>query len=121
MPFPGALDDGFKRLKLRFPTELALDLFRGSNEAWRIARATRFFHDVDSAAGNFARGTDNFEHTRAAAAPEIVEIALGRIERENVGAGEIDNVDVIADASAIGCFVIGAEDFHVGLLPERDL
>ena len=37
-----------------------------------------------------------------------------------MGAREIEDVDVVANAGAVGRFVVGAEDFDVRLLAERD-
>ena len=42
-------------------------------------------------------------------------------EGEHVRLREIEDVDVVADARAVGRLVVGAVDFDVLLLPERDL
>ena len=80
-----------------------------------------FFDDVDLAAGYFSDGVDHFADTGTATRPQIVEITFLGSQRENVGAGQIKNVNVIANARPIRRFVIGAENRHLRFLPERDL
>src|ERR1022692_3827010 len=82
VPFPGAFDDGVERLELRFPTKLALDLFRGSDETRWVARTARLFDDVDLAAGYFSGRVDHFTDTGTPTRPQIIEITFLGPERE---------------------------------------
>ncbi len=53
MPGPGAGDDFFHVLELRFPAEFGADLFRAGDEARGVAGAARLFEDGDFLAGDF--------------------------------------------------------------------
>src|SRR5436305_1317004 len=119
MPFPGALDDGVERLELWFPSKLALDFVRGSNEARRVPWTAWLFFDFDLASGDFAAGGDYFTNTRSAAGAEVVKSARVCAERQNMCARKIENVNVIANTCAVGCVIIGAVNFDIWPLTKR--
>ena len=121
MPAPGALDNRAQVLESWFPAELAFDLFRGRDQSRRVARTPRFFNDRDFPPTHLATDVDDFTDARAAAGSEIVVRALFRAERENMRAREIEDVNVIPDAGAIRSLVVGAVNFDVRFLAERDL
>ena len=65
--------------------------------------------DGDGVAGDAAGGFDDFSDGEAGAVAEVEEGAgLGCecVEGEDVGAGEVGDVDVVADAGAIGGGVV---------------
>ena len=68
-------------------------------------------------AGNFAADIDHFAHTRAATGAEVVKSTFFRAEGEDVGAGEVEDMNVIADAGAIRCLIVGTVnlDLHSSL------
>src|SRR5215469_8108339 len=101
MPSPGALDDGVQRLELRSPTKLGLDFFRRGDESWRVPRSTRFFDGVDLSTSDFTACIDHLADARTPTRTKIVKSAFRRLQSENVRPRKIDNMDVIADASAI--------------------
>ena len=68
-----------------------------------------------------AAAIDHFAHTRAAAGAEIVKGTLLRFERQDMRARQIENVNVVANAGAIRCVVIGAVNFNMRFFAERDL
>ena len=107
-------------MELWLPAEFGADFFRGGDEAWRVAGAAGFLDGFDVAAGDFFAGLDDFADGGAAAGAEVVEITLGGIEREDVGLREVEDVDVVADAGAVGGLVVGAVDFDMILLAEGD-
>src|SRR5205085_8633956 len=121
MPPPGAFDDGIDALELRPPAEFALNFFRSRDEARRIASAPRFFYDGNFVPRDFAARIDHLAHAGAAAGAKIVEVTLRGLQRQNMRAGEIQDVDVVADASAVRRIVIRAVNFHVRVFSERDL
>ena len=61
---------------------------------------------------------DHFAHAGAAAGAEIVKSALRRLEREDVRVRQIEDVNVIANAGAVGRFVIGPVNFDVRFLSQ---
>ena len=107
-------------MKLRLPAKLALDFFRGSDQPRRIACAGGLFDGVDLSPGDFAAGGNHFTNAGAAAGAKIVKFALGRAQSQNVRPRKIDNVDVVANAGAVRGLIIGAVNFHVRFLTERD-
>ena len=121
MPRPGAFHDGADVLVLGLPAEGGADFFGRGDEARGIAGAAGFFDGFDVTAGDLFAGLDDFANGGAAAGAEVVEIALRRAEREDVGLCEVEDVDVVAYAGAIGRFVIGAVDFDMVFLAECDL
>ena len=102
MPGPGAGDDSFYVLKLRPPAEFGADFFRAGDEAWRVSGAARFFNDGDFIAGDFFTGGDDFADAGAAAGAEVVACARWSVEGEHVRLCEVEDVDVVADAGAVG-------------------
>ena len=85
MPRPGAFHDGADVLVLGLPAEGGADFFGCGDEAGGIAGAAGFLYGFDVAAGDLFAGLDDFANGGAAAGAEVVEIALGRAEREDVG------------------------------------
>ena len=120
MPSPGALDDRLQRLKGRLPAELAFNFFGRGKEPGRVAGASRLFDAVDLSSGDFTAGRNHFANAGATTRAEIIEFTSGRAQRQNVRQRKIDNVDVIANAGAVRRLIIGAVNFHVRLLAERD-
>ena len=92
----------------------------GGDEAGGVAGATGLFDGGDGFPGDFFAGGDDFADAGAAAGPEVIEGAFFGFEGEDVGLGEVEDVDVVADAGAVGGGVIGAEDVHGILLAEGD-
>src|SRR5947207_6974446 len=80
-----------------------------------------FFHDGQCSARKFGTGNHYVPGPRTATGAEIVKIILSCVEREDVSAGKIDNVNVITDAGPIRCLIIGPENLDVWFLSERDL
>src|SRR5947207_12711086 len=79
------------------------------------------FRDVDVRCDSFATRIDYVSDARTATGPEIVKITLSCVEREDVSAGKIDNVNVITDAGPIRCLIIGPKNLDGWFLSERDL
>ncbi len=78
--------------------------------------------DRDGMAGDAAGGFDDFEHAEAFSVAQVVDQrrkVSGRIrglihqgfQGQQVGIGEVGDVDVVADAGAVGSGVVVAEDF----------
>ena len=124
MPVPGAADDGFEGIILRFPAEFASDLVAISDKYGQVARSAGGGEGRDRVPGDFARRFDDLEHGIAAAAAEVVDAAapVGKcLERQDMRPRQIKDMHVVADAGAIGCVVIGAVDFDRVTLPQGDL
>ena len=92
----------------------------GGDEAGGVAGATGLFDGGDGFPGDFFAGGDDFADAGAAAGPEVIEGAFFGFEGEDMGLGEVEDVDVVADAGAVWGGVIGAEDVNGILLAEGD-
>ena len=67
---------------------------------------------------------DNVTHAvTIAATPEVVDRAafVQHIERENVRARQVDDVNVIANARTVRCRIVFTEDLDVSAFPGRRL
>ena len=66
-------------------------------------------------AGDLFEGGDHFEDGGGATGAEIVggEAGLQAANSDEVTASEVDNVDVIAETGAVGCFVIVAKNMKL--------
>jgi hypothetical protein len=93
--------------------EFAADFFGAGDEIGRIAGASRGFHERNFPAGDAACGGDDFADAEAGAVAEIVDALVGVVEGakdEEVRLGEIVDVDVVADAGAVGGGIVGAKN-----------
>ncbi len=111
MPLPGTFQNDIEGLKLRLPAEFPLYFFRRGNQPRRITRAPRFLHHFDFSTADFPAGIDHLSDAGASAGAEIEKITFRSAERQNVGPGEIDDVNVIANAGSIGRLVIRSKNF----------
>src|ERR1700759_3916263 len=62
---------------------------------------------------DFTCGLDDLPNAEAAAIAQVVDefvLFAERIEREDMRAGQIGDVNVVADAGSVRSFVVGAED-----------
>ena len=121
MPFPGTLDDGIERLELRSPAKLVFDFFRGGDQPRRVAGSARLFNRVDLSSGDLAASRNHLPNTRAASGAEVIESAGRCAKRQNMRLRKIDNMDVVADTCSVGRLIIGAVNFKIRSLAQRDL
>src|SRR5215211_6457351 len=127
-PGPGVGDHGLQLRLLGLPTEVGLDLLaRGHEHGW-VPRPPRRLDGVYALASDAPGGFDDLPDGEACAVAKVVDAVLswpGRLERQQMGAAEIFDVDVVAYGGAVACRVVGAEDLHGralrrGLEDERD-
>ena len=98
------------------PAQGAVKFFFAGDQDGGIAGAAWGDFAGDFAAGDFFGGVDDFEDGEAAAVADVEGFAGNRFdgfERAEVGVGDVEDVDVIADAGAVGSWVVRAEDFDV--------
>ena len=115
-PRPGGGDDFFEGGVLGFPAKSAVKFFFAGHQDGGIAGAARRDFARNFAAGDFFGGVEDFEDGEAAAVADVEGFAgdgFDRFERADVGVGDVEDVDVIADAGAIGRGIVRAEDFDV--------
>ena len=120
MPAPCRVHDLLKGGVARFPAELVDGLLRAGDEAGGVAVATRFLDGGDRIAADLPAGLDHFADGVALAVAEIVKTAFARLEREYVRLGEVDDVNVVADAGAVRSGVVGAKNSALLRLAKRD-
>lgn len=102
---------------LGLPTKHAVELVFAGNEYGGVAGAARREFVRDFAAGYFFGGVEDFEDGKAAAVADVESFAgdgFDGFEGAEMGIGDVQNVDVVADASAVGGRIVGAKDFELG-------
>src|SRR5260370_40306772 len=88
-----------------FPSKGTLEFFLAGNENRGITGTARSEFARDSAAGDALGGIDDFQDREAAAVADVEGFAgnLGDfLQRADVGDGDIERADVIADAGTVG-------------------
>src|SRR5581483_5732533 len=120
VPVPGGGDDVFELGILGFPAEFADGFFGGGDKFGRVAGTAGFFNGGDFFAGDFFAGLDNLTHGIAIAVAEVVKSLFAGREGQDMGLGQINDVDIIPDAGAVGRGIIGAVNLALGGLAERD-
>src|SRR5467141_1640687 len=96
-----------------FPTEHALEFFLAGNENSGITGTARTQFARDLAAGDTLRRSDNLQDREATAVADVEGFAgnaVDLLKSADVGIGDIEHVDVIADASSIRRGIVSAED-----------
>ena len=115
-PGPGGGDDFLDGRMLGFPTEGAVEFFFAGDEDGGIAGAARREFAGDFVTGDFFGGVDNFEDGEAAAVADVESFAgdgFDGFEGAEVRIGDIENVDIVADAGAVGSGIVGTENFEL--------
>jgi hypothetical protein len=70
-------------------------------------------------ARNSAASFDYLAHTRTATSAEVIKCARWRRQCKNMRIRQIDDVNVVANASAVGRVIIRPEKFDVFFLSQR--
>jgi len=120
MPVPRGGDDLVDLGELWVPSQFGSGFAGTGNKAGRVAGAAGFLNGRDGFGGDATAGVDDFANAVPFAVPEIEEPRDPGFKRADVGVGEVDDMDIIADAGAVGSRVVGAEDQDVFGLPEGD-
>src|SRR5580765_2581636 len=102
VPGPRGGNDVLELWELRFPAEFAHGFVGGGHEFGRVAGAARFLHGGDGFTGNFFARLDHLPHRVAVSIAKVEEAAFARREAEDVRLREVHDVDVVADARAVG-------------------
>src|ERR1700674_2739689 len=100
-----------------FPAEGTLEFFFAGNENGGITRTARTQFARDLAAGDTLRRSDNFQDREATAVADIEGFAGNAVDflkSADVGIGDIQHVDVIADAGSVRCGIVRSEDIDMG-------
>jgi len=102
---------------LGFPTKGAAKFFLAGDEDGGVAGTAGRNFARNLAAGDLFGGVEDFEDGKAAAVAHVEGFAgngFYGFESAEVGIGDIEDVDVVADTGAVGGRVVRAEDFDVG-------
>src|SRR5271155_5387240 len=102
MPCPRSRNNVFEFWKFWFPAEFTNGLFGGRNEFWWIAWTALFFNRRNFFAGDFFAHLNDLFDGIAIAISQIIKSGFARRESENMRLRQILDVDVIADARAVG-------------------
>ena len=117
MPSPCGANDVVELGVARLPTQLLDCLFGTGDEDSRIAGAAWVEFGWNGVACDAAGRFNDFANAESMPVAEVVDeasvrgdIGVERFEGEEVGVGEVGDVDVIADAGAVGGGVVVAVD-----------
>ena len=128
VPNPGGADDVVELCVARLPAKLLGGLFGAGNKDRGIAGATGMEFSRDGVTGDAASGFDDFADAESLAVAEVVDEAglLGGIgiegpESEDMSFSKVRDVDVVADAGAVGCGVVVAVDAYGLTAAEGDV
>ena len=102
----------------RRPAQLVAGQRGGRDQLGRVALAAGGHLDRNRLPGDLADHVDDLPVGEAVAVAQVVDpvpARRGRVQREQVGAGQVFDVDVVADAGAVDCGVVVAEELE--LLP----
>src|SRR5580692_1218791 len=95
------------------PPEFVANLGGAGDQHGSITGATGGLAGLDSAAGHAPRGFDDLAHAESAAAAQVVDqrsTLAESIKSEHVRLSQVADVNVIANAGAVGRGVVGTED-----------
>src|SRR6266403_4136097 len=116
-PRPSRLNNLFERGMRGLPAKGMLKLFLAGNENSGITGTARTQFARDLAAGDTLRRGDNFQDREATAVADIEGLAgnaVDLLKSADVGIGNIEHVDVIADAGSVRRGIVRAEDIDMG-------
>jgi hypothetical protein len=116
LPGPRRGDDFFERGVPGLPAEGLAEFFFAGDQDGGIAGAPRRHFARNFAAGDFFGGVEDFEDGKAAAVADVEGFAgdgFDRFESAEVRIGNVEDVDVIADAGAVGRGIVRAENFEL--------
>ncbi len=105
-----------------FPAEGTLEFFLAGDQHCGITGTARAQFARNLAAGDVLRRIDDFQDGEAAAVADVEGFsrnAFDLLEGTDVGIGDIEHVDVVADAGSVGCGIVRAEDIDVGQRLQR--
>src|SRR5712692_6065500 len=100
-----------------FPAEGTLEFFLAGDQDRRITGTARTQFARDFAAGDALRRIDDFQNRVAAAVAHVEGFAGNAVDlfkRADVGIGDIEHMDVDADARSVRCGVVRAADIDMG-------
>ena len=92
-------------------------VFGPGNQFRRIPRPPRFLHRGDFDSRDFLAHLDDLPHRIAVPVAQVVKTLLAGFQGQDVSLRQVHDVDVVANAGAVGCLVIRAENFDVFFLP----
>src|SRR5438876_1965117 len=121
LPTPGRCDDVLEFRVFWYPTELFQRFVGASDQSRRIAMPARFLDCSDRPARDFLAHLNHFADGITRAVSQVVETLSSVRQGEDVRLGEVNDVNVVANASAIRRGVIGAEDVALRRLAEDGL
>src|SRR5256884_635284 len=121
---PGA-DDGIEIVEARLPAKLPADALGAGYERRRVSGAARLLAHLEGLARHPLDAGENLPH---AVTVSVADVKRGRaapraqvLEGVEVRGRQILDVNVVADARAIGRRIVGAEDRDLGSLADRRL
>ncbi len=116
MEFPCGLDDASEVGVLGLPAQFGVGLGGVGGQHGRVAGAAGLFGDLEVLARDLFDGVDDLAYGVAVAVAQVVDqfgFLIEFAQGQQVSEAEVFDVDVIADAGAVGGVVVRAEDLDV--------
>ena len=120
VPVPGIADDLFHTGMLRFPAQHAKRERGVGHKTGRVSRTAWAHAVLHGQAGDAFDGVEYLLDRKAGAGAEVHGHAFTVAARDeafhgfDVGRGEVEDMDIVADAGAVGRGVVVAHDVEVG-------
>src|ERR1019366_6511369 len=121
VPGPGGGDYVFELWVFGLPSKFIHGPVRRGYQPGRVPGPARLFDGRNRLARHLLARPDDLADRVTVAVAQVVEAVPARRQAEDVRLGQVEDVDVIADAGAVGRGVVGAVDFAMRLPAQGDL
>src|SRR6266571_1011951 len=104
------------------PAQFIPDPLTGSDEDGWVSSTPGSRNSIDGPSGYFTCRLDHLAYRESFAISKIVDPmfpSLDALYSEHVGAGQVLDVNIVADRRSIGCGIVSSVDLHLGTLPSR--
>src|SRR5579859_1824957 len=117
VPYPGGADDVVDLGIVGLPAEFCDGFFAAGNQKSRVTGAAGMDFYGDGVAGDPADRVDDFLDSEAGAVAQVVDqpviggaVGFESFQGQEMGIGQVADVNVIADAGAVMCGVVVAKN-----------
>src|SRR5271170_2999724 len=121
VPAPGVGDDLFESRISRLPAQFAHCFFGRGHQFGSVPGSPWFFDGWYGPSDNLFTSINHLSHGIAVPIAEVVEALPARLQGENVGLRQINDMNVIANAGAVGRRIIDPKNLAVFGAAQRHL
>jgi len=116
MPVPGAPHDVLEIGEAWLPVELKLDLVRAGDEDGWIARTALAFDGRNGMSRHAPGDFEHLAHAETTSVPQVINelfVPRERIKGKLMRRSQVDHMDVVSYAGAVGGWVVGSVDLDL--------